>query len=74
MSEHTSRAMRSRANATVAGRPSGVGQSYASGARWPRTRWTSALMAKNSDDTGHQPPRTGTRGAIAARFVRSTPV
>ena len=30
----------------VAGRPSGVGQSYASGARWPRTTWTSALIAK----------------------------
>ena len=42
--------------------------------RWPRTRWTSALIAKYSDDTGHQPPRTGTRGAIAARLVRSTPV
>ena len=73
-SEHTSRAMRSRANATVAGRPSGVGQSYASCARWPSTRWTSALIAKYSDATGHQPPRTGTRGAIAARLVRSTPV
>ena len=44
------------------------------GARWPRTRWTSALIAKYSDATGHQPPRTGTRGAIAARLVRSTPV
>ena len=42
--------------------------------RWPSTRWTSALIAKSSDATGHQPPRTGTRGAIAARLVRSTPV
>ena len=73
-SEHASLAMRSRAKAISAGRPSGVGQSYASGARWPRTRWTSALMAKYSDATGHQSPRIGTRGAIAARFVRSTPV
>src|SRR5215216_5665568 len=66
--------MRSRAKAGVAGRPSGVGQSYASGARWPRTRCMSALIAKHSDDTGHRSPRTGTRGAIAARLVRSTPV
>ena len=34
----------------------------------------SPLIAKSSDDTGHQPPRTGTRGAMAARFVRRTPV
>src|SRR5215211_4152556 len=66
--------MRSRAKAGVAGRPSGVGQSYASGARCPRTRCMSALIAKYSDDTGHRSPRTGTRGAIAARLVRRTPV
>src|SRR5919199_644547 len=34
----------------------------------------SALMAKYSDETGHHSPRTGTRGPIAARLVRSTPV
>ena len=73
-SEHTSLAMRSRAQAALFARPSGVGQSYASGARRPRTRWTSPLIAKYSDATGHHSPRIGTRGAIAARFVRSTPV
>ena len=51
-----------------------VGRGTVVRSRWPSTRWTSALIANSSDATGHQPPRTGTRGAIAARFVRSAPV